>query len=89
MQVMNYKFSVIVDVNPEDDDRFLDVADALGEAECLDASLGGHDEGIEAIFEREATSLDEAIRSAIVAIEGAGYRVIRVEMPRESIMAEI
>lgn len=85
---MSYQFSVIVHLTPKDDDEFLDVADALGEAGCLDASLGGHDEGIEAIFEREATSLDEATRSAIVAIEGAGYRVIRVEMARESIMAE-
>ena len=36
-------------------------------------------------FTRSARSLQAAITSAIGAVEGAGFRVIRVEMEREAI----
>ena len=85
---MNQQFSIIIDCIPKDHDEILNVADALGEADCLDGSVGGHPEGIEVIFNREAASLDGAIKSAISAIESAGYLVKRVEMARESISLE-
>jgi hypothetical protein len=85
---MNHQFSVIIDLTPDVDDEILDVADRLGSAGCLDASIGGHDDGIEAVFNREADSLDSAIKSAIAAIEKAGFKVHRVEMPRETITLE-
>lgn len=83
-----HRFSVIIAKVPENDDEILDVADALGNAGCLDASIGGHDEGIEAVFSREAASLDAAIKSAVSAIERAGYPVKRVELAREIIRLE-
>ena len=85
---MNHQFRIVIDTTPKDNDEILDVLDAFGRAGCLDASIGGHNEGVEAIFNREAPSLDEAIKSAIAAIEGAGFRVNRVEMARESIVVE-
>ncbi len=85
---MNHQFSVIIDYTPNDNDQTLDLADALGNAKCLDASIGGHEEGAEVIFHREAESLNAAIKSAVAAIEGAGYRVKRIEMGRETISLE-
>jgi hypothetical protein len=82
---MNQQFSIIVAYSPSSEDEMLDVTDALGEAGCLDGSVGGHPEGMEVIFNREATSLDGAIKSAVGAVESAGYLVKRVELTRESI----
>lgn len=83
---MNHQFSVIVDLEPKDNDEILSVMDTFGQADCLDASISGHDEGIEAIFNREAASLDAAIKSAVTAIEAVGFRVKRIELARESII---
>lgn len=85
---MIHQFTVILGVTPKNEDEMLNVADVLGNAGCLDASIGGHDEGIEMVFHRECKSLDTAIKSAISAIEGAGYQVKRVEMSRETISLE-
>ena len=85
---MNHQFSVIIDHRPISNDNILDLADVLGNAKCLDASIGGHKEGAEVMFHREAESLDAAIKSAVAAIEGAGYRVKRIEMGRETISFE-
>jgi hypothetical protein len=82
---MNQQFSVIVAYSPNGEDEILDVADALGEAGCLDGSVGGHPEGLEVAFNREAASLDEAIKSAVADVESAGFPVSRVELTRESI----
>jgi hypothetical protein len=82
---VNHQFSVIIDFAPDGNDQILDLADALGDADCLDASIGGHSDGIEAVFNREASSLDTAIKSAITAVESAGFKVHRVELPRETI----
>lgn len=82
---MNQQFSIIVTGSPANEDEMLDVAEALGEAGCLDGSVGGHPEGLEVAFNREAASLDEAIKSAVLAVESAGFTVSRVELARESI----
>jgi hypothetical protein len=81
----SYDFSVIIAAAKLSDEEFLDAADALGEAGCLDGSLGGHAEGLEMEFTRSARSLQAAIKSAVRDIEGAGFRVLRVEMEREAI----
>jgi hypothetical protein len=57
----------------------------LGNAGCTDASIRGHADGIELLFERAADSLQAAISSAITDVELAGYRVSKVELERESI----
>ena len=85
---MNHQFSVIIDHTPDGNDEILNIADTLGNAGCLDASIGGHHDGMEAVFNREADSLDAAIKSAITAIESAGFKVHRVELPRETISLE-
>jgi len=66
-------------------EEILDATDVLGNAGCTDASIRGHADGIELLFERPAESLQAAISSAIADVERAGYRVSKVEMEREAI----
>jgi len=66
-------------------DDILDLTDTLGDAGCTDASIRGHAEGMELLFERSAESLQMAIASAISDVERAGLRVSKVEMEREAI----
>jgi len=81
----SYDFSVIIASRTLSNEEFLDAADALGEAGCLDGSLGTHAEGMEMEFTRSSRSLQAAITSAIKDIEKAGFKVLRVEMEREAI----
>ena len=81
----NYRFAVIVAASPMTQQEILDVADALGNTGCTDASLRGHVDGMELLFERSADSLQAAISSAITDVERAGFRVSKVELERESI----
>ncbi len=83
----SYLFSVIIAISPENEAEILDIADALGNADCLDASVCGHPEGVEASFDRDASSLQEAIHSAVTAIEAAGFSIKRVELERAHIVA--
>ena len=81
----DYRFAVIVASALMSHEEILDATDALGEAGCTDASIRGHAQGMELLFERTAKSLQAAISSAIADVEKAGYRVLRVEMEREAI----
>ena len=81
----DYRFSVVVPTSPMTHDETLDATDALGNAGCTDASIRGHADGMELLFERAADSLQTAISSAIADVERAGYRVSRVELQREAI----
>ncbi|NUQ64746.1 MAG: hypothetical protein HUU20_19965 [Pirellulales bacterium] len=83
----DYRFSVIVHGPPMTHDEILDATDALGNAGCTDASIRGHSEGMELLFERTADSLQHAICSAVTDVERAGYRISKVEMEREAISA--
>ena len=83
-----YEFSVIIEQSPQSDDELLEMADALGNTGCLDATVCGHQEGAEAVFTRDADSLQDAIHSAVTAIEQAGFKVKRVQLERESIAAK-
>ncbi len=80
-----FRFSLIIAAPTLTHEGILDLTDALGEAGCTDASLRGHPEGMELLFDRSAKSLQAAISSAIADVEGIGYRVVRVEMEREAI----
>ena len=82
-----YRFAVIIPKPGLTHDAILDATDALGEAGCSDASIRGHANGLELLFERAADSLQAAISSAVADIEKAGYRVSKVELERESIPA--
>ena len=80
-----YRFSLVVLSQPMTHDAILDATDALGNAGCTDASIRGHADGLELLFERTADSLQAAISSAISDVERAGYRVSKIEMEREAI----
>jgi hypothetical protein len=82
----DYRFSLIVQTPRLGHEEILDATDALGNAGCTDASIRGHAEGMELLFERNADSLQSAVASAIRDVERAGYRVARMEMEREAIM---
>ena len=80
-----YRFSVIVPTLKMTHDDVLDATDSLGNTGCTDASIRGHVDGMELLFERMADSLQAAISSAIADVERAGYRVSKVELEREAI----
>jgi hypothetical protein len=77
-----YEFTLVLaglDVMTED------IANALYEAGCSDGSpFSG--EGVAAVgFDREASSLEEAIKSAVANVEKAGLSVARVEIGSEEL----
>ena len=84
---MVYRFSVIVPTSRLTHEEILNAADAFAGAGCTDASVRGHQEGIELLFDRAAVSLQEAMSSAISDVESAGYPALRVEMEREALRA--
>ncbi len=63
------------------DEFTVEMADALYEAGCDDASFGTSNGVHYGTFHREAPSYDEAIAAARADIEraGVGFRVVRVE----------
>lgn len=71
----DYQFSVVIPTMPMTPEEILDTTDALGNAGCTDASVRGHADGLELLFERTAESLQAAISSAIADVERAGFRV--------------
>jgi len=81
----DYRFAVIVSAGTLTHEEILDATDALGAAGCTDASIRGHADGFELLFERAANTLEAAISSAIVDVERAEFRVVRVELEREAI----
>jgi hypothetical protein len=85
LKMPTFRFGLIVAASPMSHEEILDATDALGEAGRTDASLRGHAEGMELLFDRTARSLQTAISSAIAEVESAGFRVVRLEMEREAI----
>ena len=80
-----YRFSVIIPTPQMTHDETVDATEALGNAGCTDASIRGHAEGMELLFERAGDTLQAAISSAVTDVERAGYSVSRVELEREAI----
>ena len=75
-----YTFKVILGDKTEMTE---DLAEALAAAGC-DDGLAGSSGGIaQLIFDREAESLEQAVRSAIADVQQAGCRVARVELEPE------
>jgi hypothetical protein len=81
----DYRFSLIVPAGVLTHDEILDATESLANAGCNDASIRGHSQGMELLFERGADSLQTAISTAIADVERAGYRVAKMEMEREAI----
>ncbi len=82
---MEYRFRVVINHQVISDKEILELADKLAAAGCDDGHLAGHEEGVEVVFDREAESRDEAMRSAVAQIERCGLTVKRVELDREAI----
>ena len=72
-----YEFTIILRDLPEMTE---DAASALYEAGCSDGSPGSCNGISEINFHREASSLGEAIQSAVQDVAKAGYAVERVEI---------
>lgn len=81
---MKYDFTVVLKDSPELTEE---LADKLFAAGCDDGSPGLC-AGITSIdFHRDASSLEEAIRSAVANVSAAGCVVARVEIDAESLAA--
>ncbi|MDB4767005.1 hypothetical protein OAG71_04890 [bacterium] len=83
--MIEYRFQVVVRQQADSEQEILNLADKLAEAGCDDAHLAGHREGIEVVFDRQAKSRDEAMRTAVNQIEACGLAVARIELDREAI----
>ena len=84
-EMKEYHFRLVISHQVVTDQEILDLADRLVAAGCDDGHLAGHDEGIEIVFDRAAGSRDEAMSSAVAAVEQCGLLVKRVELDREAI----
>ena len=79
-----YEFTLILDGTPELTD---DAADALFAAGCNDGTPGTCGGVFTIDFHREARSLEEAIRSAISAVQSACFGVACVEIQADALTA--
>ena len=71
-----YEFSLVLKVAEITNDD----CDALYQAGCDDGTVVTRDGVTYIAFDREAESLEEAIRSATANVRSAGFEVARVEM---------
>lgn len=72
-----YEFDVVLkDTNEVSDDQ----ADALFAAGCDDGTTASGDGMAWVHFDREASSLEEAIRSAVAQVQAAGFKASKVEL---------
>jgi hypothetical protein len=72
-----YEFTLILKGSPELTDE---IADRLFESGCDDGSPGTCDGVFSIDFHRTASTLEEAINSAITNVKSAGHEVERVEI---------
>lgn len=77
-----YEFTLILSGSLELTEE---IADELFEAGCDDGTPGTCDSVFSIDFHRDASSLEEAIRSAIANVKSAGYEVERIEMEAEAV----
>ena len=71
-----YEFSIVLKAAAVRDED----CDALYEAGCDDGTIVTRNGITHIAFDREAASLEEAIRSATADVRRAGFEVARVEM---------
>ena len=72
-----YEFDVILKAISEPSDEY---ADKLFDAGCDDGTLASRDGVTWIHFDREAPSLEEAIRSAVAQVQSTGLSVAKVEL---------
>jgi hypothetical protein len=71
-----YEFSLVLTVSEVSDDD----CNALYEAGCSDGTVVTRNAVTHIAFDREAESLEDAIRSATADVRAGGFDVARVEM---------
>jgi hypothetical protein len=80
---MPHEFTLILSIPNVSDEQ----CNALFEAGCDDGTISTS-QGVTRIdFDREAATLEDAIRSAIANVKAAGLQAIRVELTTESLSA--
>jgi hypothetical protein len=67
----------------------MDDAETLYEAGCSDATFGSCEGVAFGDFDREAKTLEEAIRSAIADVQKAGFTVASVEQVEQTLVSAI
>lgn len=65
-----------------------DIANRLYEAGCCDGTLSSSNRRAEIGFDREAKTLNDAIRSAIANVRSVGLDVERVEIEEQDLVDE-
>jgi len=78
---MKYEFSLILAATDVTDDE----VDKLYEAGCDDGSILSRGDVTMVQFDRVASTLDEALATAIGDVEAAGFQVARVEIDRHEV----
>lgn len=78
---MKYEFSLILTATDVTDEQ----ANKLYAVGCDDGSILSRGELTMVQFDREASTLDEALSSAIRDVEAAGFQVSRVEIDRQEV----
>lgn len=73
----------------EFDEAFGRMADALFEAGCDDGTFGASERVFSIGFAREVDTLEEAVRSAIADVQGAGFQVTVVKINEPPILKTI
>ena len=76
-----YEFHVILKHVPQVNDE---QADLLFECGCYDGTPASCDGTAWIHFDREASSLEEAIRSAVSQVQSAGFVVTRIQLDADS-----
>jgi hypothetical protein len=79
--MVKYEFALILKGSPELTEE---IADQLFDAGCDDGSPGTSGGVFSIDFHRTASTLEEAIDSAIANVKSAGYAVERVEIEAEA-----
>jgi hypothetical protein len=75
--MFKYEFTLVIKGSPELTEE---IAEQLFEAGCDDGSPGTCNGAFTVDFHRTASTLEEAINSAIANVKSAGYEVERVEI---------
>ena len=79
-----YQFDVVLkDIEEVTDDH----ADDLYEAGCDDGTPASCNGVAWVHFDREASSLEEAIHSALTQVKAAGFNVAKVELDRDAALS--
>ena len=80
-----YEFDVVLNEVAEITDE---QADVLFEAGCDDGTPASRNATAWIHFDREAPSLEEAIRSAVAQVRAAGFKVSKVELDVDSAVSQ-